>query len=45
VSLDCGALTLEAQVPNVHGEPPPWLTVGSAVVARFSRAAVRLLES
>ena len=45
VSIDCGALLLEAQVPNVHGEPPPWLAVGSAVVARVSPAAIRLLGS
>jgi ABC-type Fe3+/spermidine/putrescine transport system ATPase subunit len=44
VSLDCGGLTLEAEVANVHGEPPPWLAVGSAVVARVSPAAIRLLE-
>jgi spermidine/putrescine transport system ATP-binding protein len=45
VSLDCGGFVLEAEVPNLHGEPPPWLTVGSAVVARMSRSALRLLES
>jgi spermidine/putrescine transport system ATP-binding protein len=44
VTLDCSGLTLEAHVPNVHGEPPPWLGVGSAVVTRFSAAAVGLLE-
>ncbi len=45
VSVDCGAVTLEAAVPNVHGEPPPWLAVGSAVVARVSPAAIRLLRT
>jgi len=43
VSIDCGALLLEAEVPNLQGEPPPWLAVGSAVVARVSPAAIRLL--
>jgi hypothetical protein len=45
VSIDCGALLLEAEVPNAQGEPPSWLAVGSAVVARVSPAAVRLLGS
>ncbi len=45
VTLDCAGLVLEAQVPNVQGEPPSWLGVGSAVVARVSPSAVRLLES
>ena len=45
VSIDCGAFLLEAQVPNLQGEPPPWLAVGSAVVARVSPAAIRLLGS
>jgi spermidine/putrescine transport system ATP-binding protein len=45
VTLDCTGLVLEAQVPNVHGEPPPWLGVGSAVVAHVSPSAIRLLES
>jgi spermidine/putrescine transport system ATP-binding protein len=45
VTLDCGALMVEAAVPNAHGEPPVWLGVGSAVVARVSPSAVRLLES
>ena len=45
VSIDCGAWLLEAEVPNVQGEPPQWLAVGSAVVARVSPAAIRLLGS
>jgi spermidine/putrescine transport system ATP-binding protein len=36
-------LTLEAEVANVHGEPPPWLNVGSSVVLRVSPSALRVL--
>jgi len=43
VVLDCAGLELAADVPNVHGEPPLWLTAGSVVVARMSPSALRLL--
>jgi len=45
VRVDCGALGIEAEVPNVHGEPPPWLTVGSPVVVRVSPTALRVLSA
>ncbi|MGD9958226.1 ABC transporter ATP-binding protein [Nocardioides sp.] len=45
VLVDIGQLTLEAEVANVHGEPPPWLTVGSPVCVRVSPSALRLLPT
>jgi spermidine/putrescine transport system ATP-binding protein len=43
VAVKCDGLVLEAEVANVHGEPPPWLTVGSAVLCRVSPNALRTL--
>ena len=34
VLLDCSGLGLEAEVANIRGEPPHWLTTGSAVRAK-----------
>jgi spermidine/putrescine transport system ATP-binding protein len=45
VSLDLAGHVLLADVPNVHGETPDWLTVGKPVSVRFSPAAVRLLPA
>ena len=45
VLLDCSGLGLEAEVANIRGEPPHWLTTGSAVRAKVSPAALRLLVS
>jgi len=45
VLVDVGDLTLEAEVANVHGEPPPWLTAGSPVHVRVSASALRLLPT
>jgi len=43
VTLDCDGLTLDAEVANVHGEPPTWLREGLPVSARLSPSALRLL--
>ncbi len=43
VTLDCDGLALDAEVANVHGEPPHWLQEGRPVSARLSPSAVRLL--
>jgi ABC-type Fe3+/spermidine/putrescine transport system ATPase subunit len=45
VLLDCGGLRVEAEVANIRGEPPLWLTPGAGVVARVSAAALRVLVS
>ncbi len=45
VLVAVGDLTLEAEVANVHGEPPAWLTVGSPVCLRVSPSALRLLPT
>jgi spermidine/putrescine transport system ATP-binding protein len=43
VSLDCDGLVVQADVPNLLGEPPLWLSVGSEVLVAMAPAAVRLL--
>ena len=43
VTLDCAGLSLQADVPNVIGEPPLWLTTGSELVATLAPSALRLL--
>ncbi|GAB3789696.1 ABC transporter ATP-binding protein [Nocardioides ungokensis] len=43
VTLDCAGLSLQADVPNVLGEPPLWLTTGSELVATLAPSALRLL--
>jgi spermidine/putrescine transport system ATP-binding protein len=45
VVLDCDGLRVEAEVANQRGEPPAWLTEGSAVQARLSPSALRALVS
>ena len=37
-------LSVEAQVANVHGEPPHWLAEGETVSVRISPSALRLLS-
>jgi len=44
VTLECSGLPVQADVPNVLGEPPLWLTTGSEVVATLAPSALRLLE-
>jgi spermidine/putrescine transport system ATP-binding protein len=43
VTLDCDDLNLEAQVANVHGEPPDWLDPGRSVRVTLSPAALRVM--
>jgi hypothetical protein len=45
VTLDCGGISLEAHVANVHGEPPLWLSTGFPVEVRVAPSALRLLAS
>ena len=45
VILNCNGVVLEADVANHRGEPPAWLNTGSAVRAKVSPAALRLLVS
>ena len=45
VVLDCSGLGIEAEVPNIRGEPPAWLSTGSVVRARVSPSALRVLVS
>ncbi len=45
VLLDCSGLRLEAEVANVAGAPPAWLTEGAEVVAQVSPEALRLLTA
>ncbi len=45
VLVDAAGLTLEAEVANVHGEPPAWLRVGATVSLRISPSALRLLPT
>ena len=45
VILDCEGTRIEAEVANHRGEPPEWLTTGSAVRARMSPSALRVLVS
>jgi spermidine/putrescine transport system ATP-binding protein len=44
VALLVAGVSLLADVPNVHGEVPPWLDEGSEVVVEVSPSAVRLLR-
>ncbi len=37
VILDCDGIGVEAEVANHRGEPPHWLTTGSAVRAKVRR--------
>jgi hypothetical protein len=39
VTLVCDDLNLEAEVANVHGEPPAWLDPGRSVSVTLSPAA------
>jgi len=43
VTLDCDDLTLEAEVANVHGEPPAWLDPGRTVCVTLSPTALRVM--
>ena len=43
VLLECADLTLEAEVANVAGAPPDWLSEGADVVATVSPKALRVL--
>ncbi|MEZ5095901.1 MAG: ABC transporter ATP-binding protein [Nocardioides sp.] len=43
VTVEGDGLVLDAQVPNVHGEPPDWLLEGAAVDVRVAPSALRLL--
>ena len=43
VTLDCDDLTLEAEVANVHGEPPAWLDPGRSVSVTLSPTALRVM--
>jgi ABC-type molybdate transport system ATPase subunit len=45
VLLDCAGLRLEAEVANVAGAPPEWLTEGAQVTAQVSPQALRLLTA
>jgi spermidine/putrescine transport system ATP-binding protein len=45
VLVDCAGLAVQADVPNVLGEPPLWLAVGSDVVLTIAPAALRLLPA
>ena len=45
VLIDVAGMALEAEVANVHGEPPSWLTIGSPVAVRLSPSALRLLPA
>ena len=45
VILDCNGVRIEADVANHRGEPPEWLNTGSAIRAKVSPAALRLLVS
>ncbi len=45
VILNCNGVLIEADVANHRGEPPAWLNTGSAVRAKVSPAALRLLVS
>jgi spermidine/putrescine transport system ATP-binding protein len=45
VAVRFDALVLEAEVANVHGEPPPWLHAGGAVLCRVSPTALRILPN
>ena len=44
VSVQHDGLSVEAQVANVHGEPPHWLAEGETVSVRISPSALRLLS-
>jgi ABC-type Fe3+/spermidine/putrescine transport system ATPase subunit len=43
VRAEAGDLAVEAEVPNLHGEAPPWLAVGAPVSLRISSTALRVL--
>ncbi len=43
VAVDCSGLAVQADVPNLLGEPPLWLAVGSDVLVTVAPAAVRVL--
>jgi spermidine/putrescine transport system ATP-binding protein len=43
VLLECADLRLEAQVPNIAGEPPEWLCENADVSAQVSPKAFRIL--
>lgn len=43
VTLECGDLRLEADVPNAHGEAPLWLAAGSEVGVAVAPGALRLV--
>jgi spermidine/putrescine transport system ATP-binding protein len=43
VLLDCADLRLEAQVANVAGTPPEWLSEGADVAVQISPKALRVL--
>ncbi len=43
VIVEADGLTVEAEVPNVHGSAPAWLAVDQAVSLRISSAALRVL--
>jgi spermidine/putrescine transport system ATP-binding protein len=43
VTLVCDDLNLEAEVANVHGEPPAWLDPGRSVRVTLSPAALRVM--
>ena len=43
VTLDCDDLTLEAEVANIHGEPPAWLDPGRTVCVTLSPTALRVM--
>ncbi len=43
VNLHCGELVLEAEVANIHGEPPAWLDPGRTVRVTLSPSALRIM--
>ncbi len=45
VRVEAADLAVEAEVPNLHGEAPPWLAVDAAVSLRISSTALRVLPT
>jgi ABC-type Fe3+/spermidine/putrescine transport system ATPase subunit len=45
VVVDCAGLAVQADLPNVLGEPPLWLAVGAPVVTSVAPSALRLLPT
>jgi hypothetical protein len=43
VLLECAGLRLEAEVANVAGAPPEWLSEGADVAVQVSPKALRVL--